>query len=204
MESNEYNLIWIDLEMTGLDTQSDAILEIAVAITNADLSEVVKGPEIVIHQPDSVLSAMNEWNTKQHTQSGLVDAVKTSKETYETASKQTIKFLRKYVDKGRSPMCGNTICQDRRFLARLMPEVENYFHYRHLDVSTIKELARRWYPEFYKARVKPATHSDNDSDDNGGGDKTGGSRHRAMSDILDSIEELRLYQSHLFVKDDPR
>lgn len=181
MNLSDDNLIWIDLEMTGLDTGQDAILEIATAVTDPQLQEVVKGPAIAIHQSDEVLAKMNKWNQTQHTQSGLVEAVRDAADTYATATEHTLKFLRQYAPKGKSPMCGNTICQDRRFLARLMPEVEAYFHYRHLDVSTLKELAQRWRPELCQEAKDSKTN-----------------KHRAMDDVLESIEELRFYRQHFF------
>ena len=165
------NLIWIDLEMTGLDTEEDVILEIATIVTDSHLNILAEGPMLAIHQPDEVLNGMGEWCTKQHEKSGLTARCKTSNITVDNAEKQTLEFLRDYVPEGKSPMCGNSICQDRRFLFREMPELERYFHYRHLDVSTIKELATRWAPEIAKGFSKS-------------------SKHLALDDIKDSIEEL--------------
>ncbi len=176
-EASASNLIWIDLEMTGLDTGRDAIIEIATVITDAQLNILAEGPELAIHQPDSVLNGMDEWNTRQHGQSGLVDRVRRSRYDYAEAERETLDFLCQWVPPRASPMCGNTICQDRRFLARLMPELEAYFHYRHIDVSTLKELARRWVPEITKGFNKSSSHL-------------------ALDDIRDSISELRYYREH--------
>jgi len=176
---NENNLIWIDLEMTGLDPDSDVIIEIATIITDADLNLLAEGPTFAIHQPDSILDAMDEWNTNQHGKSGLTQRVKESQISLEEAERQTIAFLEQWVPKGKSPICGNSICQDRRFLVRGMPRLERYFHYRNLDVSTVKELARRWAPEVL-AGVK----------------KSGA--HLALDDIKDSISELKHYRQTFF------
>lgn len=172
-------LIWIDLEMTGLKPQSDVIIEIATIVTDADLRMLGEGPVLAIHQPDSILNNMDEWNTRQHGQSGLVQRVRDSKVTVAEAEAQTIKFLQRHLQKGDSPMCGNSICQDRRFLANYMPDLEAFFHYRNLDVSTLKELARRWKPSALEGMKKKASHL-------------------AMDDIKDSIEELRYYRGKLF------
>lgn len=177
--SQQQNLIWIDLEMTGLDTVNDVIIEIATVVTDADLNILAEGPELAIYQPDEVLEQMDEWNTTQHGNSGLTQRVQDSRLSARQAEAQTIAFLRDWVGPKTSPMCGNSICQDRRFMARLMPELEAYFHYRNLDVSSIKELARRWRPEVL-AGVK----------------KT--SSHLALDDIKDSINELRHYRSVFF------
>jgi oligoribonuclease len=179
MSFNNSNLIWIDLEMTGLDTQNDAIIEIATVITDKELNKIADGPVMAIHQKDTVLDKMDAWNTRQHGQSGLIDRVKESDIDYDEAEQQTIEFLQHFVGKGKSPMCGNSICQDRRFMARLMPELEEFFHYRNLDVSTIKELATRWYPGLDKGIYK-------------------NTRHLALDDVYDSIEELRYYRKMLF------
>ncbi|MDH5777673.1 MAG: oligoribonuclease [Gammaproteobacteria bacterium] len=180
MTKNADNLIWIDLEMTGLDTMNDQIIEIATIVTDAELNTLAEGPVIAIHQSDEILSGMDEWNTKQHGGSGLVERVKNSKISEAEAEKQTLEFLQNYVPAGASPMCGNSICQDRRFLARCMPELERFFHYRNLDVSTLKELARRWAPSVYKGFNKNATHL-------------------ALDDIRDSIRELQYFREH-FIK----
>ncbi len=174
----DLNLIWIDLEMTGLDTVNDTIIEIATLVTDAELSVLAEGPSIAIYQPDSVLAQMDEWNTRQHARSGLVERVRASRHRARDAELETLEFLRGWVTGGVSPMCGNSICQDRRFLAREMPELEAYFHYRNLDVSTLKELARRWRPELLPGLQKQA-------------------RHLAMEDIRDSVEELRYYRERL-------
>jgi oligoribonuclease len=174
------NLIWIDLEMTGLDTDNDYIIEIATVITDNQLSILEEGPVFAIHQEDSILQAMDEWNTKQHSKSGLIERVQNSKYTNTDAERLTLEFVKKFVPEKASPMCGNSICQDRRFLHRLMPQLEQYFHYRNLDVSTIKELAKRWYPD------KQQFSKD--------------SSHLALNDVYDSINELRFYQEYIFTK----
>ncbi len=163
--------------MTGLDTQKDYIIEIATVVTDAQLNILAEGPVVAIHQSDDIMSAMDEWNTKQHAKSGLTQRVKDSSFTEAQAEKLTIDFLQEYVGKGKSPMCGNSICQDRRFLARCMPELEAYFHYRNLDVSTLKELVARWTPETAKGLTK-------------------NNNHLALDDIKDSIEELKYYREH--------
>jgi len=180
MTQDVNNLIWIDLEMTGLDTQNDSIIEIATIVTDAQLNILAEGPVLAIHQPDTVLAKMDDWNTKQHGQSGLTERVRASTVTEEEAQAQTVAFLREYVPANASPMCGNSICQDRRFLARCMPELEAYFHYRNLDVSSLKELARRWSPMVYKGYTK-------------------GGSHLALDDVRDSIRELQYYRDH-FIK----
>ena len=180
MAQNADNLIWIDLEMTGLDTDRDRIIEIATIVTDAGLNLLAEGPVVAIHQDDSVLAAMDEWNTRQHGQSGLVDRVRVSTFSERDAEMQTIEFLRRYVPANASPMCGNSICQDRRFLARTMPELEAFFHYRNLDVSTLKELAKRWAPKVYSGFSKNSTHL-------------------ALDDIRDSIRELQYYREHFIV-----
>ena len=176
---NENNLIWIDLEMTGLDPDKDVIIEIATLITDADLNILAEGPTYAVHQPDSILDTMDEWNTNQHGKSGLTQRVRDSKISPAQAEAETIAFLEQWVPKGKSPICGNSICQDRRFLVRGMPTLEAYFHYRNLDVSTVKELARRWRPDVL-AGVK----------------KT--SAHLALDDIKDSIAELQHYRDTFF------
>ena len=173
------NLIWIDLEMTGLDTSTDYILEIATIVTNKQLDVLAEGPVFAIHQPDVVLAGMDTWNTRTHTQSGLVARVRTSRIEAAEAERRTLEFLAGYVPAGASPMCGNSICQDRSFLSRIMPTLERYFHYRNLDVSTLKELARRWMPDV-------AARFDKESP------------HVALEDIRESIRELRYYRENLF------
>lgn len=169
------NLIWIDLEMTGLEPQRDVIIEIATIVTDKELNILAEGPMLAIHQTDEILNGMDEWCTTQHGKSGLTQRVKDSTLTEAMAEQQTIEFLQQYVPAGASPMCGNTICQDRRFMANYMPALEEFFHYRNLDVSTIKELARRWSPEVYSGFTKE-------------------SAHLAMDDIKDSINELIYYR----------
>jgi oligoribonuclease len=171
------NLIWIDLEMTGLDSRSDVIIEIATVITDKDLELLAEGPVLAIHQPDNLLAGMDEWNTRQHGRSGLLERVRASETDTAAAEAATLEFLREWVPPGASPMCGNSICQDRRFLARLMPELEAFFHYRNLDVSTLKELARRWSPGLIQGFTKKGSHL-------------------ALDDIHDSIGELRYYREH--------
>ncbi len=173
------NLIWIDLEMTGLDPLNDQIIEIATLVTDSQLNILAEGPNLAIHQSDDILSKMDAWNTKQHTQSGLTERVKQSTITLAQAEEQTLAFLAQYVAPRASPMCGNTVCQDRRFLNRLMPQLEAYFHYRHLDVSTVKELAKMWAPTIFKGLNKE-------------------SKHLALDDIKESIMELCYYRDHFF------
>lgn len=173
------NLVWIDLEMTGLDPDNEYIIEIATIVTDADLNILAEGPSMVIHQPDSVLDAMDEWCNNQHGKSGLTQRVKDSTISEREAEQRTIEFLLEHVDRGASPICGNSIGQDRRFLYRHMPELESFFHYRNLDVSTIKELARRWRPEVLDGVEKKGTHL-------------------ALDDIRDSINELRHYRAEFF------
>jgi len=171
-------LIWIDLEMTGLNPDTDSILEIATVITDSNLQELATGPALAIHHAESTLQAMDDWNRKHHTESGLWNRVLQSRETLQTAEQHTLAFLQQWTSAGSSPMCGNSICQDRRFLFRLMPTLQGWFHYRNLDVSTLKELAARWAPEVLAAHKKE-------------------SRHEALSDIRESISELRHYRRHL-------
>jgi len=175
-QQNPENLIWIDLEMTGLDPMEDRIIEIATLVTDKNLNVLEEGPSLAINQSDEMLKGMDEWCTTQHGSSGLTDRVKNSSISEATAEAVTIAFLDKYVPQGRSPMCGNSICQDRRFLARWMPELEEFFHYRNLDVSSLKELAIRWAPELCEGFSKESSHL-------------------AMNDIKDSIAELKYYRS---------
>lgn len=178
IEMDETRLIWIDLEMTGLDVRRDRIIEIATIVTDSELVEVATGPNLAIRATDDELADMDEWNTRTHTASGLIQRCLESHIDTRAAERQTLEFLSDLVPPGKSPMCGNSICQDRRFLARLMPELEAFFHYRNLDVSTIKELARRWAPEIAEGLVKD----------------TG---HEALADIRDSIEELKYYRQFM-------
>lgn len=172
------NLVWIDLEMTGLDTAGDTIIEIATIVTDKHLNELAEGPVLAIAQPQAVMDAMDEWNTTQHGESGLTERVLASNVSLQQAEAHTLEFLREWVEQGASPMCGNSICQDRRFLARQMPELERYFHYRNLDVSTLKILAQQWAPAIAAGFSKDSTH-------------------RALADIRDSIAELAWYREHL-------
>lgn len=171
------NLIWIDLEMTGLDPECERIIEIATIVTDKDLNILAQGPVLAVHQSDALLEKMDDWNTRQHHQSGLVKRVRNSTVTEVEAEKETLMFLQSYSEKGQSPMCGNSICLDRRFLYRYMPQLAAFFHYRNLDVSTLKELAARWAPQLLK-------------------DLTKQSKHLALEDIKDSIAELVYYREH--------
>lgn len=181
MTPSRDHLIWIDLEMTGLHPDRDQIIEIATVVTDAQLNTIAEGPVFAIHQPDALLEAMDNWNTKQHTKSGLVARVQESNVTLEHAQAETIEFLMQHVPPGKSPMCGNSICQDRRFLFRGMPKLEQYFHYRNLDVSTVKMLAHHWAPTLLK-NIKDKKRA----------------KHLALEDIYDSIAELRYYREHFF------
>ncbi len=175
---SDSNLIWVDMEMTGLEPDRDVVIEIATIVTDSELNTLAEGPVIAIHQSDATLSGMDEWNTTHHTASGLVGRVRTSTADEHSASLETIAFLEQWVPAGKSPMCGNTICQDRRFMARHMPELEAYFHYRNLDVSTLKILAQRWAPQIADGFVKKGAHL-------------------ALDDIRESIEELRYYREKM-------
>ncbi|WP_077732563.1 oligoribonuclease [Methylocaldum sp. 14B] len=179
MAQDSQNLIWVDLEMTGLDTQTDHIIEIATVVTDKDLNVLAEGPVLAIFQSDEALARMDDWNKKHHGESGLIDRVRESRTAESDAEKLTLSFLQQWVPAGASPMCGNSICQDRRFLARWMPELEAYFHYRNLDVSTLKELAGRWAPHLKEGFRKKNSH-------------------RALDDILESIAELQYYRKYLF------
>ena len=174
------NLVWIDLEMTGLSPQQDRIIEIATIVTDIHLEVVAEGPELVIHQDDEQLALMDEWNQRTHGDSGLIDLVKKSDVDEMEAERRTLAFVKRYATKNRSPLCGNAICQDRRFLDRYMPKLSDYLHYRHLDVSTIKELAKRWRPDLIEQHQKTSSH-------------------RAKNDIMDSIKELRRYRDSFFL-----
>ena len=179
--TNEFNLIWLDMEMTGLDPDNDLIIEVAVVVTDPELNIIGEGPVFAIHQSDAALDGMDAWNKGTHGRSGLIERVKASTVTEAEAEAALIDFLKKYVPAGKSPMCGNSICQDRRFMARGMPKLEAFFHYRNLDVSTLKELCRRWKPELASGFKK---HQ----------------KHTALADIMESIEELKYYREH-FIKE---
>jgi oligoribonuclease len=177
---NEFNLVWIDMEMTGLDPDTDRIIEVAVVVTDSNLNILAEGPVFAIHQSDAILDGMDAWNKGTHGRSGLIERVKTSTVSEADAESVLIDFLKHFVPSGKSPMCGNTICQDRRFMVRGMPKLEAFFHYRNLDVSTLKELCKRWKPEVASGFKK---HQ----------------KHTALADIIESIEELRYYREH-FIK----
>ncbi|WP_417526825.1 oligoribonuclease [Marinomonas shanghaiensis] len=183
MSLNEENLVWIDLEMTGLDPETDTIIEIATVVTDKYLNVLAKGPNLAIHQDKAVMDAMDEWCTKHHGDSGLTARVLSSMISMEQAEEETIKFLANYVPAGKSPICGNSVGQDRRFLYRYMPKLEAFFHYRYLDVSTVKELAKRWKPEALEGFSKSGSHL-------------------ALDDILESIGELKHYRKTMFGLDD--
>ena len=175
MAQDQNNLVWLDMEMTGLVPDSDRVIELAMVVTDAQLNIVAESPVQVIHQPDEVLDAMDSWNKSTHAKSGLIDKVRASLLDEAQVEAQAIAFLREYVPASTSPMCGNSICQDRRFMARWLPNLEAYFHYRNLDVSTLKELVKRWKPELVKGFAKEG-------------------KHEALADILESIEELKYYR----------
>jgi oligoribonuclease len=178
---NNDNLIWLDMEMSGLFPDTDRILELAVVVTDAELNVLGESPVLVIHQSDAVLDGMDAWNKGTHGRSGLIDKVKASTLDEAAATTQMIAYLKQFVPSGKSPMCGNSICQDRRFMARYMPDLESYFHYRNLDVSVFKELARRWKPQIYSGFKKA-------------------SKHEALADIYESIDELKYYREHFLIK----
>lgn len=175
------HLIWLDMEMTGLLPDSDRIIELAAVVTDAELNVLGESPVIVVHQSDAILAGMDAWNKGTHGRSGLIEKVKASTTDEAAASVQMMEFLKQYVPAGKSPMCGNSICQDRRFMARYMPELERFFHYRNLDVSVFKELARRWKPEIYSGFKKS-------------------SKHEALADVYESIDELKYYREHFIAK----
>lgn len=172
------NLVWLDMEMSGLNPDSDRVLEVAVVITDVQLEIIAEGPALAIHQPERVLAAMDAWNTATHAKSGLTERVRASTLTEADAERTLLTFIARYVGPGKSPLCGNSICQDRRFMARWMPQLEAYFHYRNLDVSTLKELARRWRPDVARAFEKK-------------------NKHEALADIYESIAEMKHYRQHL-------
>lgn len=174
---NEMRLVWVDMEMTGLDPEKERIIELAAVVTEPDLTVVAESPVFVVHQPNEILDAMDKWNRSTHGKSGLIDKVKASAMTEEQAQAQMIEFLSRHVPPGKSPLCGNSVSQDRRFMFRYMPELERFFHYRTIDVSTLKELARRWRPALLKGFEKR-------------------SKHEALADIYESIDELRYYREH--------
>jgi len=176
MTASDHNLVWVDMEMTGLIPEVHRVIEIASIVTDSNLNVLAEGPVIAIHQAPEALEAMDEWNTRTHTNSGLVARVASSAITEQMATEETLAFLREWVSEGKSPMCGNSICQDRRFMARHMPELEKFFHYRNLDVSTLKILMQRWRPDLPEAPKQGA--------------------HQALADIRESIEELRHYRTH--------
>ncbi len=184
LKKSDQNLIWLDCEMSGLDPENERLLEIAIVITGPQLTPRIEGPVLVIHQSDEVLNGMDAWNKGTHGRSGLIEKVKQSTLDEAAAQAQLLDFIRQYVPKGASPMCGNTIGQDRRFLVKYMPQLEGYFHYRNIDVSTLKELSRRWRPEVYQGFKK-------------------GQAHTALADVLESIDELEHYREHFIVAPKP-
>ncbi|MDO9466606.1 MAG: oligoribonuclease [Thiobacillus sp.] len=177
MALNPTHLLWLDMEMTGLSPETDRIIEVAIVVTDADLNTVAEGPVLVVHQPDEVMNAMDSWNKGTHGKSGLIDRVKASQLTEADAEAQMLEFVKQHVPPRTSPMCGNSICQDRRFMARSMPQLEAFFHYRNLDVSTLKELAKRWRPGLCETFKKS-------------------NKHEALADIYESIDELKFYREH--------
>jgi oligoribonuclease len=177
MPQDQNNLIWIDMEMTGLSPETDRITEVAIVVTDSNLNTVAEAPVLVVHQSDAVLDAMDNWNKSTHGKSGLIDKIKASTLDERAVELRMLDFLKLHVPKGVSPMCGNSICQDRRFMARGMPELEAWFHYRNLDVSTLKELCKRWNPELAKGLTKHG-------------------KHEALADVYESIEELKYYREH--------
>ncbi|MDP3584489.1 MAG: oligoribonuclease [Thiobacillus sp.] len=177
MALNPTHLLWLDMEMTGLSPETDRIIELAIVVTDADLNTVAEGPVLVVHQPDEVMNAMDSWNKGTHGKSGLIDRVKASQLTEADAEAQMLEFVKQHVPPRTSPMCGNSICQDRRFMARSMPQLEAFFHYRNLDVSTLKELAKRWRPGLCETFKKS-------------------NKHEALADIYESIEEMKYYREH--------
>ena len=177
MALNPTHLLWLDMEMTGLSPDTDRIIEVAIVVTDADLNTVAEGPVLVVHQPDEVMNAMDSWNKGTHGKSGLIDRVKASQLTEADAEAQMLEFVKQHVPPRTSPMCGNSICQDRRFMARSMPQLEAFFHYRNLDVSTLKELAKRWRPGLCETFKKS-------------------NKHEALADIYESIDELKFYREH--------
>jgi oligoribonuclease len=177
MAQNALNLLWIDMEMSGLSPETDRVLEVAIVVTDAELNTVAEAPVLVVHQPDAVLDAMDNWNKGTHGKSGLIDRVKASTLDEAEVEAQMLAFIKQHVPERTSPMCGNSICQDRRFLARHMPKLEAFFHYRNLDVSTLKELAKRWRPGLAEGFKKS-------------------SKHEALADIYESIEEMKYYREH--------
>jgi oligoribonuclease len=177
MPQDQNNLIWLDMEMTGLSPESDRIIEVAIVVTDSQLNTVAEAATLVVHQSDAVLNGMDNWNKSTHGKSGLIDKVKASPLDERAVEMRMLDFLKLHVPKGGSPMCGNSICQDRRFMAHYMPDLEAYFHYRNLDVSTLKELCKRWKPEIAKGLIKHG-------------------KHEALADIYESIEELKYYREH--------
>ncbi|MEK7792222.1 MAG: oligoribonuclease [Pseudomonadota bacterium] len=180
MAQDNNNLIWVDMEMTGLNPDTDRIIEVALVITDSQLNVVAEGPILVVHQPNEILDGMDKWNKSTHSKSGLIDKIKASKLTEAEVEARMIEFLKLHVPSSASPMCGNSICQDRRFMVRTMPQLEAYFHYRNLDVSTLKELVKRWKPGISSGLTKE-------------------SKHEALADIYDSINELKYYREHFIV-----